>query len=63
MSGNYQHTDNLEELKTTWKPEDMLPRACKDKRVPAPVIDGTRNEVSMGVFYCNPGRRWLRRGT
>lgn len=40
MSGKYQHTDNLEELIRTWKPEDMLPRAYKDKRIPAPVIEG-----------------------
>jgi hypothetical protein len=40
MSGKYQHTDNLEELIATWKPEDMLPRAYKDKRIPAPKIDG-----------------------
>lgn len=40
MSGKYQHTDNLEELIATWKPEDMLPRAYKDARVPAPLIAG-----------------------
>ena len=40
MSGKYQHTDNLDELIATWKPEDMLPRAFKDARKPAPIIEG-----------------------
>lgn len=40
MSGKYQHTDNLEELISTWKPQDMLPRAYKDKRIPAPIVKG-----------------------
>lgn len=40
MSGKYQHTDDLDELKATWKPADMLPRAFKDTRRAAPVIDG-----------------------
>ena len=40
MSGKYQTTDDLEELKRTWKPEMMLPRAFKDQRKAAPVIDG-----------------------
>jgi hypothetical protein len=40
MSGKYQHTDDLDELMATWKPEDMLPRAYKDLRMPAPVIEG-----------------------
>ena len=40
MSGKYQHTSDLDELIRTWKPEDMLPRAYKDSRVAAPVIDG-----------------------
>lgn len=40
MSGKYQHTDDLDELIRTWKPEMMLPRAFKDARVAAPVIDG-----------------------
>lgn len=40
MSGKYQHTDDLEELIRTWKPEDMLPRAYKDSRVDTPIIDG-----------------------
>lgn len=32
MSGKYQHTDNLEELIASWRPEMMLPRAFKDTR-------------------------------
>lgn len=43
MSGKYQHTDNLDELIRTWRPEMMLPRAFKDQRVPAPVIPGLTN--------------------
>lgn len=40
MSGKYQHTDDLDELIRTWKPEDMLPRAYKDSRKAAPEISG-----------------------
>lgn len=40
VSGKYQHTDNLDELIGTWGPEQMLPRAYKDARTPAPVIKG-----------------------
>jgi deoxycytidine triphosphate deaminase len=40
MSGKYQHTDDLDELIATWKPEMMLPRAFKDARVKAPIISG-----------------------
>jgi hypothetical protein len=32
VSGKYQHTDNLDELIASWRPETMLPRAFKDKR-------------------------------
>lgn len=32
MSGKYQHTDNLEELISSWRPEMMLPKAFKDRR-------------------------------
>jgi len=32
MSGKYQHTANLDELISTWSPEQLLPRAYKDKR-------------------------------
>lgn len=40
MSGKYQHTDDLDELIATWKPEMMLPRAFKDQRKSAPIIPG-----------------------
>ena len=40
VSGKYQHTSNLEELIATWSPDQMLPRAYKDQRQPAPVIKG-----------------------
>lgn len=40
MSGKYQHTSDLEELIGTWSPEQMLPRAYKDKRNPTPAIEG-----------------------
>lgn len=37
-SGKYQHTSDLDELIRTWSPEQMLPKAYKDKRVqPIPV--------------------------
>ncbi len=45
MSGKYQHTDDLDELIRTWRPEMMLPRAFKDTRMAAPVIEG----LSEGV--------------
>lgn len=45
MSGKYQHTDNLEELIASWSPDQMLPRAYKDKRkLPTPV-DGLATGV------------------
>lgn len=38
MSGKYQHTDNLEELISSWQPSMMLPRAFKDARsLPEPI--------------------------
>ena len=38
MSGKYQTSDNLSEIISNWKPEDMLPRAYKDSRtLPAPI--------------------------
>ncbi|OYX43281.1 dCTP deaminase [Candidatus Saccharibacteria bacterium 32-49-12] len=40
MSGKYQHTDNLEELIASWRPEMMLPRAFKDSRKMPQVIAG-----------------------
>ena len=32
ISGKYQHTDDLDELIASWRPDMMLPRAYKDKR-------------------------------
>lgn len=40
VSGKYQHTANLEELIANWSPEQMLPRAYKDTRKTAPIIEG-----------------------
>jgi deoxycytidine triphosphate deaminase len=40
MSGKYQHTDDLEELMRTWKPDDMLPRAYKDTRIAPTILPG-----------------------
>ena len=40
MSGKYQHTDNLEELIASWRPEMMLPRAFKDERRMPQMITG-----------------------
>jgi len=40
MSGKYQHSSDLNELIRTWSPEQMLPRAYKDKRTLPPVIKG-----------------------
>lgn len=40
MSGKYQHTDDLDELIRTWKPEMMLPRAYKDTRKAPALIEG-----------------------
>jgi len=40
MSGKYQHTSDLDELIATWSPDQMLPRAYKDIRQPAPIIEG-----------------------
>lgn len=31
--GNYQKTNNIEELKKNWKPEDILPKKIKNKMV------------------------------
>jgi len=45
MSGKYQHTADLDELISTWSPQQMLPRAYKDNRTAAPIIDG----LSKGV--------------
>lgn len=40
VSGKYQHTADLQELIANWTPEQMLPRAYKDSRRPAPTIKG-----------------------
>jgi len=40
VSGKYQHTADLQELIANWTPEQMLPRAYKDARRPAPIIEG-----------------------
>jgi len=40
VSGKYQHTADLQELIANWAPEQMLPRAYKDARRPAPIIEG-----------------------
>ena len=45
MSGKYQHTDDLDELIRTWSPIQLLPRAYKDARQPAPVIEGLPDGV------------------
>jgi deoxycytidine triphosphate deaminase len=40
MSGKYQQTDNLEDLIKTWTPEQMLPKAYRDKRKLPTIIKG-----------------------
>jgi len=40
ISGKYQHTSNLDELISTWSPDQMLPRAYKDKRQSPAIIKG-----------------------
>jgi len=40
ISGKYQHTNNLDELIKSWLPEQMLPRAYKDKRKTPEIIPG-----------------------
>jgi deoxycytidine triphosphate deaminase len=40
VSGKYQHTSDLDELIGTWSPDQLLPRAYKDKRKPAQQIKG-----------------------
>lgn len=40
MSGKYQHSDNLDELISTWHPQHMLPKAYKDKRQMPKIIPG-----------------------
>ena len=50
MSGKYQHTDDLDELIKTWRPEMMLPRAFKDRRHKPMEIAG------LGEGFCDDGR-------
>ena len=45
MSGKYQHIDNLEELKKSWRPEMMLPRAYKDQRQKPTKVPGLSRRV------------------
>ena len=45
MSGKYQHTDNLDELIASWRPEMMLPRAFKDTRKMPQIIKGLAEDV------------------
>jgi deoxycytidine triphosphate deaminase len=45
VSGKYQHTDDLDELISTWSPEQMLPRAYKDNRTPTPIIKGLPRNI------------------
>ncbi len=45
ISGKYQHSDNLNELIASWKPEMMLPRAFKDQRVKPKKIAGLKEEL------------------
>lgn len=40
MSGKYQSTAELDELIANWSPDQMLPRAYKDKRKAPPIIEG-----------------------
>lgn len=40
ISGKYQHTKDLDELISTWSPEQLLPRAYKDERKLQPSVSG-----------------------
>lgn len=40
LSGKYQHTDDLQQLISTWNPDQMLPRAYKDARKIQPNVEG-----------------------
>lgn len=42
VSGKYQHTSDLDELIRTWTPDQMLPRAYKDKRKSTKTIKGLK---------------------
>ncbi len=46
ISGKYQHTDNLDELKRTWQPSMMLPRAYKDQRIMPLPISGLPKDIN-----------------
>ena len=45
VSGKYQHTDDLDELIASWRPEMMLPRAFKDIRKMPPVVHGLTGDM------------------
>ncbi|MDN5819443.1 MAG: deoxycytidine triphosphate deaminase [bacterium] len=45
MSGKYQHTDDLDELISTWQPVSMLPRGYKDRRETPEIVPG----LSKGI--------------
>ena len=45
VSGKYQHTDDLEELIASWRPEMMLPKAFKDIRKMPPVVEGLTGDM------------------
>lgn len=45
MSGKYQHTSDLDELIRTWSPQQMLPRAYKDKREAPPMVAGLPKDI------------------
>lgn len=45
MSGKYQHSDDLSELKASWQPEMMLPRAYKDQRQLPSEIAGLSDKI------------------
>lgn len=40
LSGNYQSSNDIDELVRSWTPEQMLPKAYRNKFRPAPPIDG-----------------------
>ncbi len=45
ISGKYQHTNDLDELIRTWTPDQMLPRAYKDKRSNPKIINGLSKKM------------------
>jgi hypothetical protein len=56
MSGKYQHTDDLDELIKTWKPEMMLhvPLRTHGRRT-YHRWHGARDEIAMGTFIAIEG--------